>query len=323
MNIASDRRFNLRSFLATRRSLALLVLIVGFFIVFSLLFPSTFGTYDNFSLILLNMSAEAPVLMAMAIILISGEIDLSLGAQMVLGGILCGRFMNVSGFSPLLSIIIVLLISLLTGFINGVIISKLKVTAFITTLSTGMIFLGIAVMLAGTGWTNFPLDFTAMGQAKLLGIQMPVFYMLIVVFIMSFLMAKSRFFRQYYYIGGNTKAANLSGIDIDKMKIISFVIAGFLATLAGIITAARYNVTLPNIGTGVELRAVTAAVIGGVSFTGGKGNVQDAALGAVFISCLNNVLAVLKVNQNYQFCITGIVLILAIVLDIKITKKAE
>lgn len=316
------KRFSLGELVAKQRALVLPIIIVLFCLLFSVLFPKTFGTFDNFSLILLNMSSESLPLLAIALILIIGEIDLSIGSIMVLGGMLCGRFMLQSNWPMVPAILVTLAICMGCGFLNGLVISKLKVTSFIATLATGMIFLGVAILLAGVGWTDFPDPvFRAMGEAKFLGLQLPVYYMAFFFIIFSVLIARTRYFRQYYYIGGNQKAASLSGINIDRTKIVAFMLSAGLACLAGILSAMRFNSALNNIGTGVELRAITAAVIGGVSFTGGTGTIPGAAMGALLVACLNNALATAKVSPDLQSVVTGVVLILAIVMDIVIAKR--
>lgn len=321
-NIQDKRKFHFGEFAAKQRAVVLLIVIVFFCLLFSLIYPQTFGTFENFALILLNMSAEALPLIAITLILISGEIDLSIGSLMVLGGMLCGRFMILSGWPMVPAILVSLVICMACGFLNGIVVSKLNVTSFIATLGTGMIFLGVAILLAGVGWTDFPdRVFQAMGQAKVLGLQLPVFYMIIFIVIFAVLFSRTRYFRQYYYIGGNQKAAMLSGINITKSKVVAFTLSAGLACLAGIISAMRFNSALNNIGSGVELRAITAAVIGGVSFTGGTGSMPGAAMGALFVACLNNALATAKVSPDLQSVVTGVVLILAIVIDIIIAKR--
>ncbi len=309
-------------FISTQRALALLILTTVFAIIYSMIFPTTFGTFENFAIILLNMSSEIMILIAITLILILGEIDLSLGSNMVLGAIICGRLMIVNDMPVVFAIIISLAICMLCGYINGIIVAKLNVVSFIATLATGMIFLGTATILSGTGWTDFPDKvFKALGQTKILGIQMPVMYMVVALVIFAVLISSTRYFRQYYYIGVNQKSAKLSGINTSKVKIAAFVIAGFLAGLGGIISAMRFNTAIPNVGTGVELRAVTAAVIGGVRFTGGAGTMAGAAMGALFIAILNNALTIANVPPDLQPTITGVILIIAIILDIIISKK--
>ena len=147
--------------------------------------------------------------------------------------------------------------------------------------------------------------------------------MIAVIAIFAYLVGRTRYFRQLYYIGDNQKAAELSGINVARVKITAFMLSAVLACLGGIITAMRFNSSMPSVGTGVELRAVTAAVIGGVSFTGGTGTVFGAAMGALFIAVLNNALTAAQVSPDLQYVVTGIVLILAIVLDIAIAKREK
>ncbi len=317
-----EKKYNFLKFISTQRALALLILVIAFCLLFSFIFPSTFGTYENFALILLNMSAEIMILLAISIVLIQAEIDLSLGSVMVLGAIICGRLMIYDKVPSGIAIAIALVLCMVCGLINGLIVAKLGVVSFIATLATGMIFLGLATILSGTGWTDFPdAAFKALGQTKVLGIQMPVFYMIIAIVIFAILFANTRYFRQLYYIGANQKSAELSGINISRVKITTFIIGSFLAALGGIISAMRFNTVLLNMGTGVELRAVTAAVMGGVSFTGGTGTITGAAMGALFIAVLNNALTIANVPPDLQPCITGTILICAIVLDIVVSKK--
>lgn len=314
------RRF--MQFIVEKRAIALLILILVFCIIFSLVFPDTFGTFGNFSAILLNMSAEGLIVVAIVPLLILGEIDLSLGSIMVLGSVLCGRFMILSEMNMWLAIAISFAACMCCGLINGLIVAKINVVAFIATLATSMIYLGFAVILAGTGWTDFPDDtFKFMGTGRVLGVQLPVFYVIIIFAAASLLLTRTRYFRQIFYIGGNNKAAELSGINVVRTKVVMFAIGSGLACLAGIVSAMRFNSAMTNIGTGVEMRAVTAAVIGGVCFTGGSGTMSGAAMGALFIACLNNALTIAGIGQNMQNVATGVVLILAIVLDVFLNRK--
>ncbi len=311
-------------FIIEKRALALFMLILAFCLAFSLIYPSTFGTFSNFSGILLNMSAEGLIVVAIVPLLIVGEIDLSLGSIMVLGSVLCGRLMIQDGLHMWLAILISLAVAVLCGLINGLIVARIKVVSFIATLAMGMIYLGIAVMLAGVGWTDFPDPlFKKLGTGRLFGIQYSVYYILVAFIVTSILLSGTKYFRRLYYIGGNPKAAELSGINIAATKLFAYGMSGAMACISGIIAAMRFNSALTNIGTGVEMRAVTAAVIGGVAFSGGSGTMAGAAMGALFVACLNNALTIAGVSQNMQSVATGIVLILAIVLDVILNRQKE
>jgi ribose transport system permease protein len=307
--------------LSKYRVVALLGVIGIYSILFGFIFPATYPTYGNVSKVLMSMSVEAFIVVGMAVVLIGGEIDLSLGSNMALSGIICCYLIKFAEINVALAILITLVFSLVLGLINGFIVAKLGVNSFITTLATGLIYQGAAVWLAGPGLSDFPKYFQAIGQKLFLHFQLPVWYTLVIIAVFTYLMSNTRFFRQYYYIGGNVKAAILSGINIEKMKIIAFVVASLLASIAGIISAARFNSAMTAVGGGSELRAVTAAVIGGVSFTGGTGSMIGAAVGALFISLLNNGLVIAGVEPYWQNVATGAVLILAIVIDILIVRK--
>lgn len=310
-------------FLSKYRAVALLLLIAIYIIIFGKLFPHTFLTATNFRKVLLNVSVEFLIVIAMTLILINGEIDLSLGANMVLSGVLCGYMIQSGPKNIFIAIVVVFIMAIGMGLLNGFIISRIGVNSLITTLATGMIYLGIAVWIAGPGFSNFPLQFQAIGQNIFLGLRYPVWYSIVFLIIFSYLISNTRYFRQYYYIGGNLKAAILSGINIKRTKMYVYVIAALLASASGIIAAARFNSAVTSVGGGVELRAVTAAVIGGVSFTGGSGSMAGAAAGALFIALLNNGLIIAGISPYFQNVITGTVLILAIVVDVVIKDKMD
>lgn len=307
--------------LSQYRALTLAVIIGIYFLIFSLVYPSTFATYGNISKVLMSMSIEAFIVMAMAMLLIGGTLDLSVGGNMAMAGVLCGYLIKFAGTGVALAIIITLLVSVVMGLINGFIVARIGVNPVVTTLATALIFQGIAVWLAGPGLTDFPIPFQAFAQNKIFMLQMPIWYTLVIIIVFSYFMSNTRYFRQYYYIGGNVKAAILSGINMQKMKIIGYIIASLLASTAGIISAARFNSAMVSIGSGVELRAITAAVVGGISFSGGSGTILGAAMGALFISFLNNGLVIAGLEPYWQHVVTGVVLVLSIIADIAIARK--
>ena len=165
-------------------------------------------------------------------------------------------------------------------------------------LATGMVFLGLATILSGTGWTDFPDDtFKALGQTKVLGVQMPVFYMIVHRCVCRSVLQHAVFSAVVLY-GCQPEIHSIVGYQYCQSQITTFIIGSFMAALGGIISAMRFNSAIPNVGTGVELRAVTAAVIGGISFSGGNGNIAGAAMGALFIAVLNNALTIANVPPD-------------------------
>jgi ribose transport system permease protein len=213
--------------------------------------------------------------------------------------------------------------ALLIGFANGWLIAKAGINPMIQTLAMMGIVRGFALMLSGAGIQNFPYNFIYIGQSKLLKLQAPVWYMIAIVVLFSWLVRKTAFFRRYYYIGGNERAARLSGIQVEKMKIWAFVISAFLAGVAGILLSSRLGAALSTSGRGLELRVITAVILGGASLSGGYGKIWGAFLGALFMALLNNMLIISRVSGYWQEVILGIILIAAVGLDQLLLKKLQ
>jgi ribose/xylose/arabinose/galactoside ABC-type transport system permease subunit len=168
---------------------------------------------------------------------------------------------------------------------------------------------------AGTGVTPIDDNFKAYGQAMLLGVQSPFWVMLAVALVMGWLVARTRFFRQYYFIGGNARAAQLSGIRVERLTLLAFVIVGVLAGLAGVLGAARLNSAVVNAGVGLELKVITATVLGGASLKGGEGTILGGILGVLFIALVENAMIINAVGVFWQGIVVGLVLLVAVSLD--------
>ena len=201
------------------------------------------------------------------------------------------------------------------GLVNGLIVARVRVNALIATLGTMGIYRGIAVLLGGPGITFLPDSFSRPGQTVILGLQGPIWMMAAIAAVFSFLLSRTRYFRQYYYIGNNATAARLSGIDVPRMQIAGFAIMGFLAGFSGIAFASRVGTSVSISGDGAELRIITAAILGGASLTGGKGTIWGALVGVGFIALINNALIIASVSAYWQSIITGIVLVVAVAMD--------
>lgn len=300
-------------------SLTIVVLIV----VSSIIWPAQFFSWENLSLVLLNLSIDAIVAVGMMILLISGSFDLSVGSVVAFAGGLAGYLMYYWGVYVPVAIITSLAACVLIGLVNGVLVAKMGVNPLIQTLAMMGIVRGLALMVSGSGIQNLPDSFNILGQGRLAGFQMPVWYMIIIVAIFSFLVAKTIFFRRYYYIGGNEKAAKLSGIRVDKMKIISFILMSLLAGIAGIILAARLGAAMPTAGQGMELRVITAVILGGASLLGGQGKIMGALLGTLFMGIVANIMILARVSGYWQQIILGVILILAVTIDLGLQKRAD
>jgi ribose transport system permease protein len=312
---AAGGRGGLRTLTGMREFLLLLVIVV-FSLVMAFLNP-IFVTRLNVEAIMLALSVEATVAIGMVILIISGGLDLSVGSTLALSGVVAGLAMTEWGLPVVVGVFLGLLAALLVGLFNGLLIAKLKINPFITTLGTMMAVRGLVLVLArGRAVLNLPEAFNQIGQGRLVGVQYPIYIVLLLVIAGDLLVRNTRFFRQSYYVGGNERAARLSGFDVDRVKIINYGLVALLAGVAGILLTARFGSASVTVGSGVELRVITAAIIGGASLSGGEGSVLGAFLGALFMAMLANALNLLGVDVYWQNLITGMFLILAVVFDV-------
>jgi ribose/xylose/arabinose/galactoside ABC-type transport system permease subunit len=306
-------RWDLRSYLT--RETVLVVLTLAAIAGASFAFPTSFPTFRNFSALLRNMATDGVMACGMVVLLISGMFDLSVGSMFSMAGVLTGWLLTRGQVPAPLAILIGLSLAAAGGALNGWIVAKVRVNALITTLGTMQIFRGIAVLVGGPGIANLPPAFAQWGQAQWLGLQSPIWLMLAVAIAGQFLMARSRFFRRYYYIGANAKAAALSGIPVDRMVILAFTLMGLLAGLAGLAFASRMATANSTAGDGAELRIITAVILGGASLQGGRGTVWGTLVGVFFISLINNVMIFARLSPEWQSIVIGMVLVLAVAMD--------
>lgn len=302
--------------IAAVREFSLVAVLILFAVIMSIISP-VFLTWPNLEAILLGLSVEGTIAIGMVILLISGGLDLSVGSTLAFTGVVTGlALINLRLPSPV-GILLGLLAALAVGLANALLVSKLKINPFITTLGMLITVRGLLLVLAqGRAVLNLPESFTVIGQGRLFGVQYPIFIMLVIVIIADLLMRNSRFFRQSYYIGANERAARLSGINVDLVKIINYCLVAVLAGVAGLMITARFGSSSVTVGNGVELRVLTACIIGGASLNGGEGTVFGAFLGALFMGVLANSLNLLGVDVYWQNLFTGLILIIAVVVDV-------
>lgn len=305
------------------RIVSLSTVIVLVCAVMTIIFPSRFATVENFSQVLLNLSIDTIVAVGMMVLMIAGMFDLSVGSVVAFSGGLAGYLMYYHDIHFLVAIAAGIGGSLVIGMVNGWLIATVGINPMIQTLAMMGIVRGFALMLSGAGIQNFPYEFIYIGQSKLLGLQAPVWYMLAIVLLFHFLAARTKFFRRYYFIGGNERAAMLSGIRVRKMKIWAFVLSALLAGIAGILLASRLGAALSTSGRGLELRVITAVILGGASLSGGYGKISGAFLGALFMALINNILIICRVSGYWQEIILGLILITAVGFDQWLLKRME
>jgi ribose transport system permease protein len=301
--------------LAGRREVILGILIVLVAIVMPF-FNQYFLRYANLGVLLLGSTHYAFMAIGICLLLVMGEIDLSIGSTMAMAGTIVALGMKYWGLGVAVSIVLALLIAILVGLVNGLLVVKIGINFLISTLATMGIVRGLVVILAEGGIAFLPGSFNALGQTKILGLQSPVWGMFLAVLIVGVLLGRHRFFRQMYYIGGNLKAARLIGIPTDRVRMVTYMISGFTAGLAGVLNAARFGSASSTTGTGSEMIVISATVLGGCSLSGGQGNMFGVFLGVIFIALLSNVLVMLNVSTYWHQPINGFVLIAALSFDI-------
>ncbi len=297
-----------------RREVILLLINIAFIIGMTFLTPYFF-TVSNFRVMIVGMAMETIVLAAMVILLVGGMFDLSVDGVVNMTGVVVGALL-VAGIPIPLAIAGGFLAGGLVGLINGVAVTRLKMNALMTTLGTWWVAQGIAYGLtAGISSHGFPQAFKDLGLADPFGLQMPVWYMIVLVPLFILLLAKTRFGYHVYATGGNREASRLHGVLVNRVTIISFILVALTAALAGIIYDARLNAAVPNAVNGMNLRVIAGAVIGGCSLTGGEGNIIGALLGLLFMTMLTNGSIILGISPYWQMSVLGVVVLVAVWAD--------
>lgn len=304
------------------KELPLLLIIIVIGIVSSFLSPN-FLNPQNIIAVLLGASFDAIVAVGMTLLLISGGFDLSVGSVVGFGGVMAGK-MLVSGQNPVIAVLVGLLAGAFIGAINGFIIAKIKVNPLITTLAMLSIVRGtIFIITKGLGIPTLPDNFNIIAQKRFYGFQTPIIIMLIFIIVAEVFYRKSVFFKQYYFIGGNEESARLSGIRVDYLKLLTYVISGTLAALAGILMASRMGGAISTAGSGVELRVITACVIGGCSLAGGEGTILGSFLGVLLMAIVSNAFNLLGVSIYWQQAVMGTILLIAVLVDVLRRRRLE
>lgn len=292
--------------------LALLVLATGLAIT-----SPDFLTMGNLLNVFRQVSINALIAFGMTLVILLGGIDLSVGSILALSSVLTALMIS-HGIDPIVATSVGILAGAGMGMINGLVISKGKVAPFIATLGTMTILRGLSLVFSdGRPITGLNSDFFAMlGGGYVAGlIPVPVIIMLVMFGVFWFVLKNTVFGRHVYAVGGNEEASRLSGINTDRIKIWVYSLSGAMAATAGMILTSRLNSAQPTAGTGYELDAIAAVVLGGTSLTGGRGWIFGTLVGALLIGILNNGLNLLGVSSFYQQVIKGVVILLAVLLD--------
>ncbi|QGP92538.1 Ribose import permease protein RbsC [Neomoorella glycerini] len=302
------------------REIRILFVVICVAIIMYLLSP-TFLTRSNITAVAIGFATDAIIAIAMTIVLIGGGFDLSVGSVLAFGGVIVALLLN-KGMAIFPAILVTLIAGALIGTISGLVITKLRVNALITTLGM-MSIISSATLVVSGGYplSNLPKEFLFLGQGFIGGIPVAVVIMAVLVLAGDFLLRRTRLLRLVYYVGSNPGAAALSGISVDRVIIATYIVSGLTAAFAGVIATSRLSAAFPMAGVGTEMRVISACVIGGCSLSGGEGTVIGSLLGVLLMALINNALVLLNVSIYWQGIVSGLILIAAVAFDMLSKKK--
>ena len=302
-------------------------ILIGFFTlcVIVALLNNRFLSRGNILNVLRQLFSNCNLALGMCLVIITGGIDLSVGAIMALSGTLCAGTIAAGQLPIPVAILMGLAIGVLVGFINGTITAKMNIAPFIVTMATQQICRGLVYVYADglpIRCDNPPFNF--LGNGYVGEIPITILYSIFFVIVIWLVLSKSQLGRWIYAVGGNKNAARFSGINVDKVLMIVYAISGFLAAFAGIIYCARMYSGQPTLGNGDETDAIAAVVLGGTSFSGGIGKIGGVIIGILIIAVLSNALNLLGINSFWQLVAKGVVILLAVCVDnIKTHKRVK
>lgn len=300
-------RFTLFRFLQTY---AVLIMILILMVALTLLSDSFLSAQNLLNI--LNQNAPLAIMAsAMTLVIIAGGFDLSVGAIFAMGAVVSAWV--ALNFDPTVGLILAPFVGLLLGVVNGLVITGLNVHSFLATIATSLIFKGIAVVMSDGRLIPVRMDaFTWLGREKLAGVFVSIWVMAAFALLLSLILTRSALGRQILAVGGNQEAAILSGIRAGRVKVMTFAAAGFAAGLAASIATSRVSMGQASAGTGLELEAIAAVILGGTSIYGGVGAVWRSIAGVMLLALINNGFNILNVDPFYRDLTTGLIILAAI-----------
>lgn len=303
-----------RLFRARETGIAFVVIAM---VVFLSLATDTFFTSSNLQVVSRQISLNAVIAMGMTLVILIGGIDLSVGSVVAITSVMLGLSMVRWNMPIWIAIVIGILMGVLIGFINGALVVKTKVPPFIITLGMMGLARGAALVITkGSSISGFPDQYLPIGQGFIFNsIPIPVVIALVLALVIHFILSRTTFGRRIYLLGSNEEAALLSGININRMKIVIFTICSALAAAEAVIETSRMSTGQPASGSGYELTAIGSVIIGGASMNGGEGTVLGTILGAILLGLITNGLILLGISAYWQQVFSGTIIILAVALD--------
>lgn len=304
------------------QQIALIVTIALIAVAMQLNFPK-YLSRANVEVMLGNFVSEGIMALGMTIVMITGGIDISVGGVLQFAAIMVGLLMN-AGIPVLVAILLTLVAAGMIGLFNVGITLFFKVHPFIVTLSTLLSLRGLNLVITGGGTVfGFPECFSFLGQEKILGIRVSLFVFAALALVVGYLLKNHRFFQEAYFVGGNPESARVSGINVERFLVFTYVLNAVLAGIAGIVIASQYEAASISFGQNVELRVITATAIGGASLYGGSGTIFGTVLGVVFLAMIYNAFNMTGVNTYWQDVVIGVMLLGAVFFSEYLRRRQE
>ncbi len=284
-------------------------------ILFTLL-TDNFFSWNNVMNIVRQSAMLGIVVVGVCFVMICGGCDLSVGGQMAVDGILAALLMIQFNCHPFMTAVLILIFGIIIGAVNGILVIKLRIQPLVATLGTMTILQAVAyIITGGKPIYGLPDSFSVLGQGYVGSIPIPVILFIVIALVGSFILNKTYFGRYIYATGGNQETARLAGVNVKLLQVVVYAICGMVTAIASLIMLSRVNSAQASAGSTYAFDCMTAAVLGGVSFSGGEGKVSGAVVGVIIIAVLGNALVLMNVNEYYQNVFKGILLIFAVALD--------
>lgn len=291
---------------------AMAAILVVMIIIASIVSPYFLNVY-NLQSVLRDLAFIGMIGIAQSLLLLVGELDLSVGKIACLCGILSGMMMVNAGVNPWLALLVGLVLGVVFGFVNGMIITRLRLNSMVATIGMQGVYGGVNLVITkGKAVTGIPSEVQFLGKKSLGPIPIPFIICVIVLIVILFLVKKTKTGRYIYAIGNSKEAAKILGIKVDRIRVMIYSIVGLISALAGLLYVCRLGSAQTAIGEDWPMNSIAASVIGGVSLTGGVGNPAGALIGAAVITIIQNIIVLFGVNSYWQSAVSGIVVVLAI-----------
>jgi len=315
MDMDNIKRNNLIQYFKNFRMSGIFIVFILIIIIASIASPYFLSVY-NLQSVIRSLAFVGIVAIGQACLLILGELDLSVGAIAGLSGVLGGIMMVNASMNPYIAFVLSLLLGAGFGFINGILVTTFNLNALVVTIGMTGVYQGINLVITkGKAIIGIPREIYFLGQGTFFNIPMPFIIMLITLLIIVFITKFTIFGRYMYAIGNSKEAAEMLGIRVKRVRIVTFMITGLLAALAGMLMVARLGSSQPSIGESWVMDSIASSVIGGVALTGGVGSPAGALLGAAIIAIVNNIIVLFGVSPYWQTAVSGAIVVAAVIID--------